>query len=108
MDRGGFVKGGLDHPGREDENAQAPFGAAIPAVAGDPSGYAHPVRFGPLCVPIGQDARKDAQLEHAQRLLAPKDRTSVVSGKHVAVRVDLGGRRSLTNTIKTKTDRKEK
>src|SRR3546814_162602 len=47
------------------------FGAAIPAVAGDPSGYALPVRFGPLCVPIGQDARKAAQREHDQRLLAP-------------------------------------
>src|SRR3546814_14973952 len=47
------------------------FGAAIPAFAADPSRYALPVRFGPLCVPIVQDARKAAQREHDQRLLAP-------------------------------------
>src|SRR3546814_18869428 len=42
--------------------------------------------------------------ENATELsLAEKDRKSVVSGKSVSVRVDLGGRRIINNNVKMKT-----
>src|SRR3546814_21013171 len=63
------------------------------------------------CITIGFGLRnvtdKDAALRSMTRCLKPGDRKSVVEGKSVSVRVDLGGRRIITKkNTKQKTQSK--
>src|SRR3546814_11704026 len=55
---------------------------------------AHGFAIGEICRAIGDDARAGGQrLLERGAIIGDEDRTSVVSGKRVSERVDLGGRR---------------
>src|SRR3546814_20559546 len=61
--------------------------------------------MGPRRDPRGVGIAADDGVENRLMLRADQDRKSVVSGKSVSVRVDLGGRRIIKKTHTTKNNR---
>src|SRR3546814_12521410 len=65
----------------------------------------HPrwARIPQTCSPSGNVVRKASEIPGPTILTKPEDRKSVVEGKSVSDRVDIGGRRSLRKKKKRKT-----